>query len=156
LPIAQNYFRFSQAQQRTPVHIGAQIATGHTACRNIFCGLAKESLAIFFAKHGARIIMTDRCPHCGQIRRLRYGAQLGPIATRIVDAIERAGADGISPSDLFDLIYADRPGRGRSALSGYISVINYQWKDEAPVRIACVDGCYVLQRRPTGKRRRAA
>jgi hypothetical protein len=89
--------------------------------------------------------LRDRCTHCGQVLpNYRYGARLGPLAARIVDAVRRAGPDGIAPADLFEMIYADRPGRKRAALSGYISLINTSIE---PAKIRNVDGHYVLIRR---------
>jgi|SRR5215203_3905552 len=86
------------------------------------------------------------CQHCGQaIPEIRFGARLGPIAARIFDAVQRSGADGIDPDDLFELIYADRPGRKRSALKGYVRQINYNLSDcGAPVRIYARRGHYKI------------
>jgi len=48
------------------------------------------------------------CPHCGQpLTAERFGVVLRPIWVRIVDAIVRAGQDGIARVDLVELIYAD-------------------------------------------------
>ena len=79
----------------------------------------------------------QRCTHCGQIiPPVRYGVRLGPLAARIVDAVQRAGADGIAYADLFEMIYHDRPASQRGALKGYVRQINYKLSEHgAPVCI---------------------
>lgn len=48
------------------------------------------------------------CPHCGApLEALRFGVRMRPIWVRIIDAIVRAGPDGISGADLRDVIYGD-------------------------------------------------
>lgn len=54
---------------------------------------------------------------------MRFGITFGGIAVRIIDAVRRAGRDGIAHDDLFDLIYRDRPSN-RSALKAYVNRIN--------------------------------
>jgi hypothetical protein len=49
---------------------------------------------------------------------------LGPLAARIIDAIEAAGAAGISTPDLFRAVYASRNGAKIERLKTYISTIN--------------------------------
>lgn len=64
------------------------------------------------------------CPQCGQLLLgVRAGVALGPFKSRIFDAVERAGRDGINSDDLFDLIYRDRPS-GREALKSNVHLIN--------------------------------
>jgi DNA-binding winged helix-turn-helix (wHTH) protein len=64
------------------------------------------------------------CPHCRQrLSGVRFGVQLGPIQLRIIDAITRAAPDGISRTDLVDLIYGDRPVV-RQTISVHIRQIN--------------------------------
>jgi hypothetical protein len=99
--------------------------------------------------------MTElRCSQCGQILpNIRFGARLGPIATRIFDAVQRAGADGIACDDLFDLIYGGT-GRKRSALKGYVRQINDKLTDAiAPVRIRSASEQYrIAPARPARRR----
>jgi hypothetical protein len=48
----------------------------------------------------------QRCAKCGQdVSDIRYGIRLTGLKTRIFDAIERAGVDGIATPDLFDIIF---------------------------------------------------
>lgn len=67
-----------------------------------------------------------KCFHCGQEipqERLRYGIELSPLKTRILDAVKRAGDDGIGGHDLFDLFLRER-GVGRDVLKCHVYQIN--------------------------------
>jgi hypothetical protein len=69
--------------------------------------------------------MLQRCPHCDKpIKPLRYGATFGPLAIRIIDAIERAGPGGITTPDLFRAVYENRNGATIDRLKSYIGSIN--------------------------------
>ena len=46
------------------------------------------------------------CPHCGQrMPELRLGVRLFPMTARVFDVIRRAGADGISGREAFNIAY---------------------------------------------------
>ena len=46
------------------------------------------------------------CPHCGQrMPELRLGVRLFPMTARVFDVIRRAGADGISGREAFNVAY---------------------------------------------------
>lgn len=52
--------------------------------------------------------LTPTCAHCGApLTGVRFGVRLRPLWVRIVDAIVRAGPDGIFRADLVPLIYGD-------------------------------------------------
>ena len=80
------------------------------------------------------------CPHCSQpLRPSRYGITFGPLAIRIIDAIERGGRDGVTIADLSVAIY---PGQRHAVvrLKNYIGLINHELaKRGVAIRIA--DGC---------------
>lgn len=64
------------------------------------------------------------CPHCGSpISELRFGVYMRPLWQRIVDAIVRAGPDGITGSDLRGVIYGDRIVT-RQAIYVHVHMIN--------------------------------
>ena len=69
--------------------------------------------------------MLQRCPHCDKpLQPMRYGVGFGPLAIRIIDAIETAGPGGISSADLFGAVYRERNGATVERLKGYIGTIN--------------------------------
>ena len=46
------------------------------------------------------------CPHCGQrMPELRLGVRLFPMTARVFDVIRRAGTDGISGREAFNIAY---------------------------------------------------
>jgi hypothetical protein len=64
------------------------------------------------------------CPHCGRAwGGIRHGVTFGGIAVRIIDAVERAGPDGIESDALLELVYGNRPSK-RDALKSYVYAIN--------------------------------
>jgi hypothetical protein len=86
-----------------------------------------------------------RCSECGQtLPNIRYGVRLGPVAARIFDAIARSGIDGITPVDLFELVYADRPGSQHSALKALVRQINFKFSGLTRTRIVFCEGSYRL------------
>ena len=53
------------------------------------------------------------CPHCGCVvleRESRFGVELTHFKARIVDAVRRAGPEGIHKDDLLGLMYANARG----------------------------------------------
>ena len=90
--------------------------------------------------------MAQRCPHCDRpFGGFRFGLRFGELAVRIIDAVKRAGVDGIEPDVLFELIYADRPSK-RTALKGYVESINRRLADVSDVRISARGGAYRIAR----------
>jgi hypothetical protein len=84
------------------------------------------------------------CAHCGQaLPETRLGARLTPLKARIFDIITRAGVDGISASDLFDIVFAE--GQSRETLKAHIWQINDLIADEG-YRIKGRDSYYALVR----------
>jgi hypothetical protein len=68
--------------------------------------------------------MLQRCPHCHQrLQPQRFGVPFGPMALRIIDAVDRAGPAGISTLALFAEVYAGRTGTVER-LKTYIGTIN--------------------------------
>jgi hypothetical protein len=48
----------------------------------------------------------SHCPHCGQqLPTVRCGVRLSPLKARLLDAIRRAGPDGISSADLINELH---------------------------------------------------
>lgn len=75
--------------------------------------------------------MLQRCPHCNEpLQPLRYGVPFGPLAIRIIDAIDGAGAIGISTADLFRAAYGSRNGATVERLKSYIGSINAALADK--------------------------
>jgi len=67
----------------------------------------------------------QHCPHCHKpLQPTRYGVGFGPLAIRIIDAIETAGPAGISSTDLFRAAYRERNGATVERLKSYIGSIN--------------------------------
>jgi len=92
----------------------------------------------------------NRCPHCDRVwGGIRYDITFGPLATRIIDAVENAGPDGIDHEELFSLIYGERKAK-RTALKSYIGWINHEFRCFATgVRIRGRKGprhCYYIER----------
>lgn len=64
------------------------------------------------------------CPHCGQsLHAERFGVVLRPIWVQMIDAILRAGPDGITRDDLRDVIYGDERVT-RNVVSVHVHAIN--------------------------------
>jgi hypothetical protein len=64
------------------------------------------------------------CSHCGQaIPETRLGVRLSPLKARIIDAIARAGDDGIDADVLFWLIFSERRVK-RLTLKSHVNQIN--------------------------------
>jgi hypothetical protein len=88
----------------------------------------------------------DRCPHCdAPLVYMRLGVRLTSITLRIFDAVKRAGPHGIDASDLFNLIYANRPRTSRETLKANIYHLNNSLA-ATDWRIRCRSGAYVLRR----------
>ncbi len=82
------------------------------------------------------------CPHCGQaLPETRLGVRLTPLKARIFDIITRAGPDGISASDLFDIVCTE--GQSRETLKSHVWQINDLIEDEG-YRIKGRDSYYAL------------
>src|SRR5262245_42869142 len=65
------------------------------------------------------------CPECGQLLvGHRFGVRFGPLARRLIDAVQRAAPDGISALDLLDIVYSDRAGGSLDRVKGYVCRIN--------------------------------
>ena len=90
--------------------------------------------------------MAERCCHyCGQtIPETRMGVRLSPLKTRMFDIVTRAGPDGISSRDLFDMVYTSGD-QSRDTLKAHIWQINDAISDEG-YRIAGQDGYYRLEK----------
>jgi hypothetical protein len=72
------------------------------------------------------------CPHCHQqLPILRCGVRLTPLKARLVDAIRRAGPDGVSGDDLIDAL--NLPFK-RKTLAAHCWQIN-EALEETPFRI---------------------
>lgn len=82
------------------------------------------------------------CPHCGQpLNTVRFGLRFPPIQTRILDAIVRAGPDGISRADLHNMIYGAR-ATVRQLISVHINKINETLARGGTYRIHSTRGWY--------------
>lgn len=97
-----------------------------------------------------------RCYHCGQEipeEQLRYGVRLSLLKTRIFDIVERAGCDGISGNDLFEMTLENR-GAKRNVLKTHIHQINDRLESSdfrievARNEINGHDAVYRLKKRP--------
>ena len=65
------------------------------------------------------------CPHCARpLQAVRYGVSFGPIAARIIDAIDGAGTRGITGPDLAAATYGDAGSASICRLRTYVSAIN--------------------------------
>jgi hypothetical protein len=68
--------------------------------------------------------MNRACPHCGQtLPEVRFGVRLSPLKARIIDAVKRAGPDGIDADVLFWLIFSERRVK-RLTLKSHVYQIN--------------------------------
>ena len=86
--------------------------------------------------------LTSRCPHCERLLGgMRHGIRFGEQAIRIIDAITRAGPDGIGYDELFELTYQDRPVK-RTALKGLVMQINKKLEETCDVQISGRGGHY--------------
>ena len=84
------------------------------------------------------------CHHCGQpLPEIRLGVRLTSFKARIYDIVMRAGVDGISSRDLFDMIYPDGGDFSRETLKAHIWQINDRIRDEG-YAIKGLDGYYRL------------
>ena len=73
--------------------------TGESAARG---GLAVVERPTTYEKN----TRLSSCPHCGQrMPELRLGVRLFPMTARVFDVIRRAGADGISGREAFNVAY---------------------------------------------------
>ena len=73
--------------------------TGESAARG---GLAVVERPTTYEKN----TRLSSCPHCGQrMPELRLGVRLFPMTARVFDVIRRAGADGISGREAFNIAY---------------------------------------------------
>jgi hypothetical protein len=87
-------------------------------------------------------MVTTRCPHCEQpLGGMRFGMRFGEMAIRIIDAVKRAGIDGIGYDELYDLLYAGRASK-RSALRGHIYQINKKLEGICDAQISGRGGRY--------------
>jgi hypothetical protein len=84
-----------------------------------------------------------RCPHCHQqLPEFRLGVRLADHKARILDAVQRAGQDGIAGDELFALVYDEqrvrwkRDGTSRKALKAHVYWINQAIK-KVGFRIVC-------------------
>jgi hypothetical protein len=67
----------------------------------------------------------ELCQACGQLIRPRVlGVALPPVKTAIVDLVWRAGAFGITRSELMGALYANRPVPGVHTVKVHICQIN--------------------------------
>ena len=74
--------------------------------------------------------MKPRCCHyCGQaLPEIRLGVRLTALKARIFDIVMRAGVDGISTADLYDIVCNE--GQTRDTLKAHIWQINDLIRDE--------------------------
>jgi hypothetical protein len=79
------------------------------------------------------------CPCCGQpISAMRFGVMLRPLQVRFIDAIVRAGADGLTGRDLKDVIWG-----AAETSHAIVAVYAHQINDmlmSTDVRIVCGRG----------------
>jgi hypothetical protein len=89
------------------------------------------------------------CPHCAKpLQQTRYGAPLGPLAIKIVDAVEQSGVVGISAADLLVTVYGRRSGSNADRLRSYLSNINRTFAAHgSPVSIASIRNAYRITAR---------
>ena|SRR6187401_489433 len=65
------------------------------------------------------------CPHCARpLQAVRFGVAFGPLAARIIDAIETTGARGITGTELAAATYGDAGSASIFRLRTYVSAIN--------------------------------
>ena len=70
------------------------------------------------------------CNYCGQtLPETRMGVRLTALKARIFDIVQRAGVDGISSSDLFDMVYTEGD-TSLETLKAHIWQINDVIRDE--------------------------
>ena len=92
--------------------------------------------------------MAAHCPHCGQkMPAARFGIAFPPLKVRLIDAIKRAGADGIAADDLFRLCFDDDRKRSRATLKSHIAQVN-DLLAATDFRIRSIHRRYVLKREP--------
>jgi hypothetical protein len=60
---------------------------------------------------------------------MRLGVRLTPFKARLLDLVQRGGIDGISPEDLYSLLYPDGGG-SRQTLKAHVWQINEMIADE--------------------------
>jgi len=69
---------------------------------------------------------TQFCPHCSKpLTPVRYGVAVSALAIRILDALDHAGAVGVTASDLLNVAYGNRNARADlGTLRSYVSALN--------------------------------
>ena len=66
------------------------------------------------------------CYGCGKPTRL--GIAFSPLKTRIIDAVDRAGPDGISAFELNRIIFPNRRNVGEACIRAHVFQINQALK----------------------------
>lgn len=82
---------------------------------------------------------SNTCPHCGQpMPQMRCGVRMFPQTAHIFDIIKRAGPQGISGEDLFEIAYAGarRKHPAYSTVKGHITHARSALED-TDYRIVC-------------------
>ena len=83
------------------------------------------------------------CHHCGQpLPEIRFGVRLTPLKARILDLIQRAGADGIDRHDLFEIVLGDNDAHARKHSFRTLKAHIYQLNE------AIEDAGYRIEGRP--------
>jgi hypothetical protein len=78
-----------------------------------------------------------RCPYCDQeLPEIRLGVRLPPLKARLFDLVQRGGGDGITGSDLFDILYPDG-NASRETLKAHVFQINERGSVYRLVRFPC-------------------
>ncbi len=72
------------------------------------------------------------CHYCGHpLPDIRLGVRMPPLKTHIFDVVHRAGPDGISGRDLYDIVYEDHeePRPKMTSLHSHVNQINEAIED---------------------------